>query len=175
MNYPAASCGVSEKPELLPMQLRILRTLISNVLLNARFIAMLPNRAHEIPVAPKLSSPKLFLDLRTTAENLPRCNALDHLYDSLRTIYRHRLHQKVNMVLVGANLDKRHLISSADFQTGLFKLFIHRRCKNHSPIFGRTHNVIQKHRNIMTLVNIAAHTRHYIAIAASCGEFTRSD
>ena len=83
MNYPAASCGVSEKPELLPMQLRIVRTLISDVLRNACFIAMLPNRAHEIPVAPKLSSPKLLLHFRTVGENLPRRKALDHLHDFL--------------------------------------------------------------------------------------------
>ena len=145
MNYPAASCGVSEKPELLPMQLRILGTLISNVIPNARFITMLSNRAHEIPVAPKFSPPKLFLDLRTTAEYLPRRNALDHLHDLLRTIQRHRLYQEVHMVLVCANLNKCHLVSFANFQTALFELFIHWRGKNHSPIFGWTHDVIQKH------------------------------
>ena len=68
MNYPAASCGVSEKTELLPMQLRILRTLTFDVLLNAVFIAMLPYRAHEIPVAPKLPSPKLLLHFRDKAK-----------------------------------------------------------------------------------------------------------
>ena len=175
MNYPAASCGVSEKPELLPMQLRILRALIADVLLNARFIAILPNRAHKIPVAPKLSSPQLLLYLWTRCQYLPCRNALDELHDFLRTIHRHRLYQEVHMVSICANLNKCHLISFADFQTRLFQLFVHRWRKNHSPILCRTHDVIQKHRNIVTLMNIAAHTSHYIAIAASCGELTRSD
>ena len=147
MNYPAASCGVSEKPELLPMQLCILRlrSLISNVPPNARFITMLPYRAHEIPVAPKFSSPKLFLHLRAACENLPCRNALDDLHDFLRTIHRHRLDQEVNMVLIGAYLNECHLIPFTDFQTCLFQLLLHRRRKHHSPVFGRAYDVIQKH------------------------------
>ena len=53
------------------------------------------------------------------------------------------------------------------------KLFVHWHRKYHSPILCRTYDVIQKHRNIMTLMDITAHTSHYIA--ASCGELTRSD
>jgi hypothetical protein len=175
MNYPAASCGVSEKPELLTMQLHVVNILICDVPFNAGFIAMLPNRAHVVSVAPKLPSPKLLLYLRTRCQYLPCGNALDDLHDLLRTIHRHRLYQEVHMVLVCANLYECHLVSFTDFQTCLCELLVHRRRKYYSAIFCRTYNVIQKHRNIMTLVNIAAHTSHYIAIAASCGELTRSD
>ena len=70
----------------------------------------------------------------------------------IRTIHRHRLYQEVYVVLVCANLNERHLISFADFQTSLFQLFVHRRCKYDSPIFCWTHNVVQKHRYIMTLI-----------------------
>ena len=49
MNYPAASCGVSEKTELLPMYPRVLETLSFDVLLNALFIAMLPHVLTKYP------------------------------------------------------------------------------------------------------------------------------
>ena len=173
MNYPAASCGVSEKPKLLPMYLLIPRTLTSDVLLDARFVALLPYGTHKIPVAPKLSSPQLLLYLWTGCQYLPCRDALDDLYDSLRTIHWHRLHQKVHMVLVCTNFDECHLISFADFHTCLFELFVHWRREHHSPILCRTHNVVQKNRYLMTLMDIAAHASHYIA--ASCGELTRSD
>ena len=77
------------------------------------------------------------------------------------------------MVLVCTNLDECHLISLANFQTCLFELFVHRRRKHYAPIRRWTHNVVQKHRYIVTLMDITAHTSHYIA--ASCGESTRSD
>ncbi len=57
MNYPAASCEVSEEVELFPMQLLVFATLILDVLLDARLIAMLPDRADEVPGAPELSAP----------------------------------------------------------------------------------------------------------------------
>ena len=67
MNYPAASCGVSEKTELLAVQLCVLGTLTFDILFNALFIAMLPYRVHEIPLTPKLASPTASSSLPGTA------------------------------------------------------------------------------------------------------------
>ena len=55
---------------------RVLEPLSFDVLLNALFIAMLPHRAHEVPVAPKLSGPQLTLYFRTLPKYFPRRNAL---------------------------------------------------------------------------------------------------
>src|SRR4030095_15370593 len=55
---PRSKLRVSEKTELLAVQLCVLLTLTFDILFNALFIAMLPYRAHEIPVTPKLASRK---------------------------------------------------------------------------------------------------------------------
>ena len=173
MNYPAASCGVSEKTELLPMYPRVLETLSFDVLLNALFIAMLPHRAHEVPVAPKLSTPQLTLYFRTLPKYFPRHNALDDLHESLRTIHRHRLYQKMHMILVCPDLNKSHFVPLANLQAYLFQTLVHRWREHHSAIFRRTNYVVQQYRYIMTLVYITTHACHYSA--ASCGELTPSD
>jgi hypothetical protein len=173
MNYPAASCGVSEKTELLPMYPRILKALLFDVPLNAFFIAMLPHRTHEVPVAPKLSAPKLLLYFRTLPKYFPRCYALDYLHDLFRTIHRHRLYQKMNMILVRPDLYKRHFVPLANLQTHLFQTLVYRRRKHHSAVFCRTNYVVQQYRYIMALVYISTHTSHYSA--ASCGESTPRD
>src|SRR4026208_4099 len=154
MNYPAASCGVSEKTELLPMYARIPKPLSFDVLLNAFFIAVLPHRAHKVPVAPKLSAPKLLLYFRTLTQYFPCRYALDDLYDLFRTIHRYRLYQKMHMVLVRPNLHKRQFVPPANLYTDLFQTLVHGWRKHHSSIFCRTNYVVQQYRYIMTLVYI---------------------
>jgi hypothetical protein len=145
MNYPAASCGVSEKTELLAVQLRVLGTLIFDVLLDALFIAVLPYRAHEIPITPELSSPELLLHFRAQPKDFSGGDTLDDLHDLLRTVHWHRLHQKVHVVFVCPYLDKRHIVPFADLQTCLLELLVHRWSKNHSTVLRRTNNMVQQY------------------------------
>ena len=145
MNYPAASCGVSEKTELLAVQLRVLGTLIFDVLLKALFIAMLPYRTHEIPVTPKLASPQFLLHFRAQPKDFSAGDTLDDLHDLLRTVHGHRLHQKVHVVFVCPYLDKRHLVPLADLQTALLEFLVHRWSKNHSAVLRRTNNMVQQY------------------------------
>jgi hypothetical protein len=157
MNYPAASCGVSEKTELLPMYPSIPKTLSFDVPLNAFLIAVLSYCAHEVPVTPKLSAPKLLLYLRTLPKYFARSYTLDYLHQLFRTIHRHRLYQKVNMILVCTDLYKRHFVPLANLNTDLFQTLVHRWRKHHSSVFGRTNYVVQQYRYIMTLVYITTH------------------
>ena len=71
------------------MQLRVFRALITDVLLNARLVAVLPDCAHEVPCAPELSAPELLLDLWASSEDFSGRNAFDDLNDSLRTVEWH--------------------------------------------------------------------------------------
>ena len=59
MNFAAASCGVSEEVELFLVELLVLRlcALFPDVLLDHTFCAVLPDRADEVPVRPKLAPP----------------------------------------------------------------------------------------------------------------------
>ncbi len=152
---------------------RVLETLSFDVFLNAFFIAMLPHRAHKVPVAPKFSAPQPAFYFRTLPKYLSRRNALDDLHQALWTIHRHCLYQKMHMILVCPDFNKSHLVPLADLQAYLFQTLVHRWREHHPAIFRRTNNVIQQYRYIMTLVYITTHACHYSA--ASCGELTPRD
>ncbi len=59
MNFAAASCGVSEQVELFLVELFVLclSPLILDVLLDDALRTVLPDRAHEVAVRPKLAAP----------------------------------------------------------------------------------------------------------------------
>jgi len=124
---------------------------------NHVFVAMLPNRACEITIRPKLPTPQLLLHLRASLEYLSRGQAFYQLHELCHTIGRNRLHQKMNMVLVRANLQKLHLIPICDLKTDLLQYFVYVGIDNRSPIFRRKHQVIQQYRNIVALMNVLAH------------------
>ena len=108
------------------------------------FVAMLPDCADEISIAPELSAPQLLLDLWTGAEDFSGRDALDYLHNPFRTQHRHTLHQEMHMILICTNLKKANLKALADSQTDLFKLSIYLGGENHSPILGRTYDVVQQ-------------------------------
>ena len=101
MKNPAASSGVSEKQELpVLMELLINTALLFNIASYRGPIPMFSNSTGKIPVRPKLSSPQLLLDLRTQSENLPRRYTFDNRYQLRHAIHRHRLHQKMYVILI---------------------------------------------------------------------------
>ena len=126
------------------MQLHVSRALITDVLLNARLVAVLPDCAHEVSCAPELSAPELLFDLRACSEDFSGRNAFDDLDDSLRTVEWHRLNQKMHMVLIRPNLQEADFIPLADLQAGLPELLVHIGSENHSSILGRADDVIQQ-------------------------------
>jgi hypothetical protein len=158
MKNPAASSGVSEKHELsVLVELVINTSLLLNVVAYCSLIPMLTYRAGKIPIAPKLSSPQLFLDMRTQTEYLPRCYTFDHRYQLRHAVCWNRLHQKMNVILIRANLQKLYLVSLLYLQTNIPHYLIHSFIKHSPAIFRRKHHMIQQYRYIMALMNILAH------------------
>ena len=88
------------------MQLRIpfLTPLLSHVFTNDSFIPMTANGTDEIAFGPKLASPQALFDGRDAVEDLAGRVTFDDLDNLRRTVTRHRLHQKVDVIFVGANL-----------------------------------------------------------------------
>ena len=81
MKLPAPRGGVSEEGELsVLMELLINLSLLLDVVLDRGLVPMLSYCAGIIPVGPKLSSPQLFLDMRTQTEHFTRCNTLYYRY-----------------------------------------------------------------------------------------------
>jgi hypothetical protein len=158
MKNPAASSGVSEKHELsVLVELVINTSLLLNVVAYCSLIPMLTYRAGKIPIAPKLSSPQLFLDMRTQTEYLPRCYTFDHRYQLRHAVCWNCLHQKMNVILIRANLQKLYLVSLLYLQTDIPHYLIHSFIKHSPAIFRRKHHMIQQYRYIMALMNILAH------------------
>ena len=131
MNYPAASCEVSnprlrtpgsrqfggryscgmrplEQPQLdvLAMQLRIafVTALLPHILANDFFIPVPAYRTDEIAFGPKLSPPQTFFDGGNAVKDLTSREAFDDLDNLGRAIARHRLHQKMDVIFFIANL-----------------------------------------------------------------------
>ena len=87
------------------MQLRIASctALLLHILANDFFIPMTADRTDKIAFGPKLAPPQTFFDGRNAVKDLTSREAFDDLDNLGRAIARHRLHQKMDLILVGAN------------------------------------------------------------------------
>ena len=158
MKLPAPRGGVSEEGELsVLMELLINPSLLLDVVPYCGLIPMLTYCAGIIPIGPKLSTPQLFLDMRTQAKYLPRCDTFYYRYQLRDAVRRNRLHQKMDVVLIRAYLLKFYLVTLLYLETNIPQHLIHSSIKHHPSIFCRKHHMIQQHRYIMALMDILAH------------------
>ena len=134
------------------VKLLIFVTLIFDVLSYHRFIAVFADRAGEITIRPKLSTPELPLYLRTTPENFTRRQTLHQRHDLRNTVRRHRLNQKVDVIFVRPNLQKLHLVALRDCQADRLEFLINAFVKHHASVFRRKNQVVQQNRDIVALV-----------------------
>src|ERR1017187_5525252 len=115
---------------------------------------MLSHRVDEETLAPELSSPQLFLNLRSFREHLARNHALYRPHNARRTIGRNRLDQKVRMVPVQPHFQKNDLPPLLDLNARRLQHFVHPLTHHHPAIFRGTDQVIHQHRYIVTLVDV---------------------
>ena len=120
MKLPAPRGGVSEEGELsVLMELLINPSLLLDVVPYCGLIPMLTYCAGIIPIGPKLSTPQLFLDMRTQAKYLPRCDTFYYRYQLRDAVRRNRLHQKMDVVLIRAYLLKFYLVTLLYLETNI--------------------------------------------------------
>jgi hypothetical protein len=156
------------------MKLFVRAALLLNVRAHHPFVPVLAHRVSVIPVRPKLTSPELLLDLRTTLKHLSGRQALYQRHDLGHAVSWYRLHQKVNVILIGAYFQELDLIPALDRQTHFFDRLIDLGIDDRSPILRWKDQMIEQYRDVMTLVQIDAH-RANLLHAASGGEFTLRD
>ena len=103
---PAASSGVfSEQSKLLVLvELFVLPSLAPNVGSYLALVAMPTHRARIVSIRPELPSPQLLLHLRAPPQHFSCGQTLDQRHQLRHAVRRHRLHQKVNMILVRPDL-----------------------------------------------------------------------
>jgi hypothetical protein len=161
----------------LAMQLLIdfFTALLPDILANNFFIAMTAYRTDEITFGPKLATPQTLFDHWDTAKDLAGCETFDHLDNFGWTIARNRLHKKMDMIFVGANLQKGQLIPLSDVQANVFEHRVNLRVKDDSSILGRTHDVVEQCGNIMSFMTIVTHKSDYTISEKAEASFEESD
>jgi hypothetical protein len=64
----------------------------------------------------------------------------------------------MDVIPIRPDFEKVDFVALANLLTGLFQLAIYGFAEDHSPILGRTDKVVHQHGNVMTLVNVLAHS-----------------
>src|SRR3954454_12711446 len=155
---PPQAAGYSEQRQLpVLVQLLVAGALLLDIGANGPLVAQPADGAGEIALAPELPTPKLFLHAGTPPEDLPCGEALDNRHQLGHAVGWYRLHQKMHMIPVRTDLEKLELIAGLEFQAHFPQHLINRAIDHHPPILGREHQMIEQHRDVVTLVDIAAH------------------
>ena len=134
-------------------------SLIFDVFGNRCFGVSPSDRVDEIAASPKRASPELLLHFRILLEYFPRRDALYRLNDILRQEHGYGLHEKMHMILVGANFKKMDVVSLGDLKAGLLDRFINLLRDDYSTVLRRTDDMINDTANIVAFVQIKAHAR----------------
>ena len=159
---PAASHGVSgglKQFELYIMKLFIVPTisLFLYILADNIFIAAFAYCIYVLSIGPKFSTPQILFDWWDSTKYFACCYAFYSAYYFCGTIRRHRLDQKVNMVLVCSYLHKMHLVTFRYVNTNIFQYLVNFVWQNYFSVFAWADYMIQQHWNVMALMDIYTH------------------
>src|SRR5690554_5731583 len=113
---------------------------------------VLTDGVHEITLAPKLPTPKLLLHFGAPFENFPGQDALYHRDNLCYAVRGNTLNQEMNVVLVGANLQKADLISFLNLCASFSHNLVDRIVDNNPTVFRTTDQMVKQHRYVMALM-----------------------
>lgn len=131
-------------------------SLFFDIITNRVLVTVFPDCPSKVAVSPELRSPKLFLDLGASLEDLTGSETFDHSHHLGDTIGGHGLDQEVDMVLISTNFQKLDLVALFDIQAYLFEHLVNGFVKEHFPVLGREYQVIDQYSDIMALVYVFA-------------------
>jgi len=113
---------------------------------------MLTDRVHEVTLPPKLPAPELLFHFGASFENFPGYDALYHRDNLCYAVRGNALDQKMNVVLVGTDLQKPNLVSFFNLPARLRQSLVDRIGDHDPTVFRTTDQMVQKHRYVMTLM-----------------------
>ena len=108
-------------------------------------------------------------------KDLAGCETVDDLDNLSRTVARHRLQQKMDMIFVGANLSKDYLIPLSDVSADVLKHEVDFCVKDDPSILRWTHNMVKQGRNVVPFMPIVAHASDHITTTKAEASFEKSD
>jgi len=153
------------------MELVVFLTLTLDVPTDHRFVPMFANCTGEISVRPEFPAPQLLLYLRTPTQYLTRRQAFHQRHDLRHAVRWHRLHKKMNVILVCANLQKLYLIAVRYLQAYFLQYLVNMIVDHRPSILGRKYQVVQQYRHVVALVDVFAHP--FKATPQAAGNLTR--
>ena len=136
-------------------------TLITNIVRNTRLISKFTHRVHKISICPKFTTPQFLFHFRMFPKNFSCCDTFQHRDDLGCTHLGNRLNQKMDMILIRANLQKMNLVSFFNFQTNRLQCLINCFAEHYFTIFGRAYKMIQQYRYIVRFMYVFAFTHTY--------------
>lgn len=139
------------------MKLMIGIPLLFDIITYCVLIPMLSYSTNKVYIRPELPTPKLLFYVRAPLEYFPDSNAFYDRYYPGQAVRWNRLHEKMHMIGIRTNLQKLHLITLLNFYTYLLHHFIHILIEHYPPVLCGKHQMIDKHRNVIALMNIFAH------------------
>ena len=113
---------------------------------------MLTDRVHEVTLPPKLPAPELLLHFGTSFENFTRYDTLDHRDNFCYAVRGNALNQKMNVVLVGTDLQKPNLVPLFNLPARLRQSLVDRIGDHYPTVFRTADQMVQKHRYVLALV-----------------------
>src|SRR5688572_25675610 len=112
---PPQGTGYSEQRQLAVLvELPVARALSLDVVADHPLVPVSADGAGEIAVGPELAAPQPLSHVGAASEDLARRQALDDRHQLGHAVGRHRPHQKMDMILVRADLQKLQLVTGLD-------------------------------------------------------------
>ena len=136
------------------MDLFVLFSLFLDIFSYDFLIACRSNGVNIISLCPKLSSPQKLFNFGMSFEYFFGCDAFRDLSNLAWRHHGNRLNHEMDMVFIGSNLKKTHIVGWGKSNASFFQDCFHWFRKYLPAIFGWTNKVIKQTINIVLFVNV---------------------
>lgn len=136
----------------------LLAPLASDVAPDLPFAAVLANRTEVGAVRPELPTPEVLLDGGDPSEDLSGSETLDDLDEFAGAVRWNRLHEEVDVVPVGPDLQKRNVVPSGNLQADVPEGRVHLGGEHGPAVLRGADQMVQQDGDIVAPVDVFAHT-----------------
>jgi hypothetical protein len=138
----------------------LLPTLAGDIVADRLLAAMTPDGVNVVAARPERPAPELLPHRRDAPEDLTGRDALDRRHDPGRAVVGDRLHQEVDVVLIGTDLQERDLVAIADVEADALECRVYRLRDHGPPVLGRADQVVEQRRDVVSLMDMFTHASH---------------
>ena len=149
--------------------------LLPDICANDFFIPMTTYGTNARSFRPKFATPQTLFDSRDAVKDLAGREAFDDLDNLGWAIVRHRLHQKMDMIFISANLQKGDVIPWGNGQTDVSEYGVDFWIKDDPAILRRTHDMVKQGRDVVPFMPIVAHASDHNTTAKAEASFEEAD